>query len=156
MPHTPVRDVMTTDVVAFRPDESVGDATRRLVERGVDGGPVVDADGTVIGILTTDDLLVQETRLHYPTVISLFGAYLELPSSHRKFEEELRKAVAARVEDVMEPEPITCAPDDTLERAATLMHEHDLSRIPVVEGDRLVGIVARGDILRVLLNLEGR
>jgi CBS domain-containing protein len=156
MSHTPVRDVMTTDVVAFRPDEPVGEATRRLVERGVDGGPVVDEAGRVVGVLTTDDLLVQETRLHYPTVISLFGAYLELPSSHRRFEEELRKAVAARVEDVMEPDPVTCGPDDTLERVATLMHERDVSRIPVVESGRLIGIVARGDILRALLNLEGR
>ena len=155
MPHTPVRDVMTTDVVAFRPDEVIADATRRLVERSIDGGPVVDAGGRVVGVLTTDDLLVQETRLHYPTVISLFGAYLELPSSHRKFEDELRKAVGARVEDVMHRDPVTCGPDDTLERAATLMHEHDVSRLPVVEDGRLVGIVARGDILRTVLKLEG-
>jgi len=156
MPHTPVRDVMTTDVVAFRLDEPIGEATRRLVERGVDGGPVVDADNRVVGVLTTDDLLVQETRLHYPTVISLFGAYLELPSSHRKFEDELRKAVGARVEDVMHRDPVTCGPDDTLERAATLMHDHDVSRLPVVENGRLVGIVARGDVLRAVLDLEGR
>jgi CBS domain-containing protein len=146
-----VRQVMTTEVVTFAPEETVEAATRRLLDRDVDGAPVVDAEGRVIGMLSSDDLLVQETQLHYPTVFSLFGAYLELPSSHRKFEEELRRAVAAVVRDVMATEPVTCAPDDTLERVATLMHERKVSRLPVVDAGRLVGIVARGDLLRALI-----
>jgi CBS domain-containing protein len=150
-----VREVMTTDVVTFAPDETVEVATRRLLERDVDGAPVVDVDGRVIGMLGSDDLLVQETQLHYPTVFSLFGAYLELPSSHRRFEAELRRAVAAVVSDVMTRDPVTCAPDDTLERAATLMHEHRVSRLPVLDGDRLAGIVARGDLLRALIAVPG-
>ena len=150
-----VRQVMTADVVTFAPDETVEVATQRLLERDVDGAPVVDAEGRVIGVLSSDDLLVQETQLHYPTVFSLFGAYLELPSSHRKFEEALRRAVAAVVRDVMATDPITCAPDDTLERAATLMHERKVSRLPVVDAGRLVGIVARGDLLRAMIAAPG-
>ena len=138
-----VRQVMTTDVLTFAPDETVQDATRRLVERGVDGGPVIDPDGHLVGMLTSGDLLVQETKLHYPTVISLFGAYLELPSSHRRFEEDLRRAVGATVDDVMHRDPVSCAEADTLERAATLMHEHDVSRLPVTRDGQLVGILAR-------------
>lgn len=150
---TPVRSVMTTDVLTFGPDEAIGDATRRLLERGVDGGPVVADDGRVVGMLTTDDLLVQETRLHYPTVISLFGAYLELPSSHRQFEDDLRRAVGATVGEVMEgDEIVTCGPDDSLERAATLMHEHHVSRLPVIEDGALVGIIGRTDIIRALIS----
>src|SRR4051795_13498809 len=148
---TPVASIMTTDVVTFTADEPIRDATMRLLDREIDGGPVVDGSGRVVGMLTTDDLLVQETRLHYPTVVSLFGAYLELPSSHRKFEQELRKAVGAKVGDVMTGKPYTCSGDDTLERAATLMHEHDVSRLPVTESGKLIGIIARGDILRDLM-----
>ena len=147
-----VREVMTTDVVTFGPTDPVQDAYQRLMDEDVDGAPVVEGDGTVVGMLTTDDLLVQETKLHYPTVVTLFGAYLELPSSHRKFEQELRKAVGAKVGDVMTRKPFTCSPDDTLERAATLMHEHDVSRLPVTEVGKLKGIVARGDILRAVMN----
>jgi CBS domain-containing protein len=156
MPRTTlVRQVMTTDVVSFRPEQSIADATEQLLAREIDGGPVVDADGRVVGILTQGDLMVQEKRLHYPTVISLFGAYLELPSSHRNFEEELRKAVGATVGEVMHADPITCSPDATLESVATLMHEENVSRIPVVDdGDRLVGIIARGDILKAVMGLR--
>ena len=148
---TPVRSVMTTDVVSFTADEPIRDATMRLLDRGVDGGPVLDGDRHVIGMLTTDDLLVQETRLHYPTVISLFGAYLELPGSHRHFEEELRRAVGATVGEVMERDVVTCSEDDTLERAATLMHERKVSRLPVVRGGVLAGIIGRSDIIRAIV-----
>lgn len=146
-----VREVMTAEVLAFTPEVPVQEAYRQLVERDVDGAPVVDAGGHVVGMLSTGDLLVQETKLHYPTVVSLFGAYLELPSSHRKFEEDLRRAVGADVGDVMSTHVESCSPDDTLERAATLMHEHDVSRLPVIEGGRLVGLIARGDILRAVM-----
>jgi CBS domain-containing protein len=149
--NTLVREVMTTDVVTVRPDEPIQEATRKLIEREVDGAPVVGPDGAVVGMLTSDDLLVQETRLHYPTVVSLFGAYLELPSSHRQFEDDLRKAVGATVGEVMNDEPITVSDDDTLERAATLMHEEGVSRLPVVRDGQLVGIIARGDILRAVM-----
>lgn len=149
---TPVRSVMSTDVLSFTVDEPIRDATMRLLERDVDGGPVLDADGRVVGMLTTDDLLVQETRLHYPTVISLFGAYLELPRAHRQFEEDLRRAVGATVGEVMEDDDIAiCAPDDTLERAATLMHERGVSRLPVTEDGKLVGIIGRSDIVRAIV-----
>ena len=149
---TDVASIMTTDVVTFTADEPIRDATVRLLDRGLDGGPVVDADGRVIGMLTTDDLLVQETRLHYPTVVSLFGAYLELPSSHRHFEEELRRAVGATVGEVMQSDVITCSPDDSLERAATLLHEEKLSRLPVVRDGVLVGILGRSDIIRAIID----
>ena len=142
---------MTTDVLLFTPDDGVQDAYERLTERGIDGGPVVDGEGHVVGMLSTDDLLVQETRLHYPTVVSLFGAYLELPSAHRRFEQELRKAVGAFVGDVMTTPAITCSPDDTIEQVATILHEHELSRLAVVDDGRLVGIVARGDILKAVM-----
>jgi len=146
-----VGDVMTTDVLALRPGDAIQDAMQALVARDVDGAPVVDDRGRVVGVLTTDDLLVQESRLHYPTVVSLFGAYLELPSSHRHFEEDLRKAVGATVADVMSDEPVTCAETDTLEQVATTMHERHIDRLPVVRDGALVGIVARGDILRALV-----
>ena len=54
---------------------------QRLVDRGVDGAPVVDAAGTVVGMLSTGDLIVQETQLHFPTVISFLGGHVELPVS---------------------------------------------------------------------------
>jgi CBS domain-containing protein len=147
----PARDVMTTEVVTFALHEPITDAMMRLVDNGVDAGPVVDDDGTVVGMLSTGDLIVQESQLHAPTVINILGGLFELPGSKKKFEHELEQAVAVDVEDAMTPKPVTCGPDDTVETIATLMHDHNISRVPVVEDGRLVGIVARGDILRAII-----
>jgi CBS domain-containing protein len=142
---------MTTDVVSFRPDEPITEAMQRLVDNEVDAGPVVDADGKVVGMLSTGDLIVQESQLHYPTVINILGGLIELPSLKKHFEHELEQAVAVDVEDAMNPKPVTCGPDDTVEVVATLMHDNDVSRVPVVDDGKLVGIIARGDILRAII-----
>lgn len=148
---SPVSSVMTTDVLALSPDDNVSDAMARLVDRGIDAAPVVDADGAVVGMLSTGDLIVQESNLHLPTVISLFGATLELPSAKRHFEDDLRKTLGGTVREVMTPDPVVVEPDATVEDAATLMHEHNVSRLPVVGESGLVGIVSRVDILRTII-----
>ncbi len=148
---SPVSEVMTTEVLTFGPEENVGDAMRTLVERGIDGAPVGDSDGTGVGMLSTADLIVQESRLHFPTVISILGATIELPSAQRSFEEDLRRVLGGTVEQVMHRDPITVGADDTVEEAATLLHDHDVSRLPVLDDGGLVGIVARVDILRGII-----
>jgi CBS domain-containing protein len=147
---------MTADVLTLRPTDTVEQAARALSQRRLGGAPVVDDDGTVLGLLEDDDLIVQDTRLHVPTVISVFGAYLELPSSLRHFESDLRKAVGATVADVMDRDAPTCRPDDTIESVATVLHERNASRMPVVDADgRLVGIISRGDLVRAIVGGDG-
>jgi Mg/Co/Ni transporter MgtE len=66
-------------------------------------------------------------------------------------EEELRKVSGATVGEVMADDPVTIGPDDTLEELATRMQVHDESHVAVVDAQRtLVGIVARGDIVRFI------
>ena len=143
---TPVREIMITDVLTIRPDDKVEDAMRLMVDRNVDAVPVVDGSGNLVGMLSNSDLIVQESELHFPTVLSFLAATIEI--GHKHFEEDLRKALGSKVTDVMTPKPITITEDDTIERAATLMHEKDVSRLPVVKDGKLVGLVSRNDVLR--------
>ncbi len=147
----PVRDVMTTDVVTFAPDQNVNDAMRVLVERGVDSGPVLDG-GQIVGMLSTGDLVVEEARVHYPTIVNFLGVNVTLPFEHQKLDDSVAKALGASVGEVMTAEPLTISADATVEDAATLMHDREVSRLPVVDGGgALVGIIARGDILRAIV-----
>lgn len=147
----PVREIMTTEVVTFSPDEGIKQAMERLADAGVDAGPVVD-NGEVVGMLSASDLIVQESNLHAPTVFTLLGGTFTFPSESRRIEEELHKAVGATVREVMSDEPVLIEPEANVETAATLMHDHDVSRLPVVDADgNLVGIVARGDIVRAIV-----
>lgn len=146
---TPVRDIMTTDVLTFREDDDVRTAMQQLADRSIDAAPVLDATGAVVGVISTGDLIVKESKLHFPTLISILGGSFELKS--RDFDEDLEKALGAHVGDVMNHPAITCPVDADIQDAATLMHDHHVSRLPVVDDGRLVGIVSRGDVLRGML-----
>ncbi|HEX4776554.1 MAG TPA: CBS domain-containing protein [Acidimicrobiia bacterium] len=147
---TTVRDVMTSEVVTARVDQTVEQAADVLAQHGIGAMPVVDDDGALVGLLRDEDLIVSEARLHVPTVISFLGADIVLPSALHRFEDQLRRAVGATVGDVMEKDCATVRPDASLEDLATLMHDRDVTHVPVVDAGRLVGIVARGDLVRHL------
>jgi CBS domain-containing protein len=147
----PVRDLMVGDVLTFTPDQDVQEAMRALVERSVGGAPVVDG-GRVVGVLAQGDLIVEEARLHVPTIVNLFGVNVALPWHDRSLDESVSKALGGSVREVMTAKPVTIGPDATVEDAATLMHDKQVSRLPVVADDgRLLGIVTRSDILRAVV-----
>jgi CBS domain-containing protein len=140
---------MSTQVVTLRPDQSFEEAADTLAEHRIGAAPVVDADGKLVGLLRDEDFVVGEGNLHVPTVINVFGlADIQIPGQQKRFEEELKRMVAAQVKDLMETDFETCNPDDTLGDVATKMHDNDITHMPVVDGDKLVGIIARGDIVR--------
>lgn len=146
-----VRDVMQRDIVTLRPSSTFEEAADLLADRKIGAVPVVGDDGRLVGLLRDEDLLVTDSRLHVPTVVSVLGAQLVLPSSLKRFEHEVKQAVGATVADLMDTEYPTIAPDATIEDLATLMHERDVTHVPVVDDSgALVGIVARGDIVRFI------
>ncbi len=147
-----VRASMTTDVICVHAEDNVPDAVRAMVERGIDGAPVVNANNRLVGMLSASDVMVQGAQVHLPTVISLFGMNAELPGSAARYEHDLKRALASTVGELMQREPITISPDATMSDAATLLHDRDVSRLPVADDQgRVVGIVARGDVLRYLV-----
>ncbi len=148
---TPVSEVMTRDVVTLRPDQKFEEAADVLADHKIGAAPVVDDSGKVVGLLRDEDLIVSEGNLHAPTWFNFLGAEFPLPGQNKRFEEELRRMVAATVSDLMEHDFPTCSPDDTIATVASQMHDADVTHMPCVDGDgRLIGIVARGDIVRHL------
>src|SRR4051812_11092857 len=147
-----VTEVMTTDVVTFSPDENVQTAMLQLVDRDIDAGPVVDGDGAVIGMLSTGDLIVEEARVHFPTVVNFLGVNVTWPFDHKELDDSVSKALGATVGEVMTADPVTVDIMASVEDAATAMHDHEISRVPVVDGEgHLVGLIARGDIVRAIV-----
>jgi CBS domain-containing protein len=146
---TLVRDVMTTNVATLRPEQSIPDAADLLAAHGVGAMPVVDTAGTFLGLLRDEDLIVSEARIHVPTYINFLGATIPLPSSMHHFEDDLHKVAGATVGEVMDADAKTIAPEATLEDVATLMHDHEVTHLPVVDAaGKVVGIIARGDLVR--------
>ncbi len=148
---TLVRDVMSTPVVTLRPDDNVEHAADLLAEKNIGSLPVVDDEGTLVGILRDDDLIASEARVHVPTFINFLGLGMAFPGEMKHLERELRKIAGATVRDVMQTDPPTVSPDATLEDVATIMHDQGVNSVPVVDSDsKVVGIVARADIVRFI------
>jgi CBS domain-containing protein len=147
----PVSDVMTTDVLTFTPDQNVQEAMQQLVARSVDAGPVIDDARAVVGMLSTGDLIVEEARVHFPTVVNFLGVNVTWPFEHHELDDTMAKALGASVGEVMTAAAVTIDASASVEDAATLMHDNDLSRLPVVEDGRLVGLIARGDIVKAIV-----
>src|SRR3954453_16851146 len=121
---TPVRDVMTADVVPFEPGDNVQAALQRLVDRGIDAGPVVDDTGAVVGMLSTGDLIVEEARVHFPSVVNFLGVNVTWPFDHKEFDDSVSKALGATVGEVMTADPVTVDIVASVEDAATAMHDN--------------------------------
>jgi CBS domain-containing protein len=138
-----VSDLMTRDVHAAAPDESLKDAARKLVEHGVSGLPVVDEDGRILGVLSEGDILQKERG-----VLERRGGPLAW-FVDETFRAETRKAAARTVREAMTAPAITIGPSSSAAAAARMMVEKHVNRLPVVTRDeRLVGIVTRADLVR--------
>ncbi|MFW5985114.1 MAG: CBS domain-containing protein [Halanaerobiaceae bacterium] len=140
------KDVMTTEVVTIPPDTSVEDAAKIMSENEISGLPVVENDH-LLGIVSEKDLIMKNKRLNSPGYINILDGIIFLESP-KKFEKEFRKFIAIEVEDLMTRDVITVKPETTLDEIATIMVEEDVNRLPVVENDKLIGIVTRGDVVR--------
>ena len=141
---------MTAPRVTVAPGDTVDAAMRALVDHDVDAAPVVDDEGALVGLLSNSDLIVRESRLHFPTYLSFLGASIEI--GHKRFEEELTGALSSTVADIMTSDPVTCEETDTIEDVATSMHDYDIGQVPVVRDGRLVGVVNRNGVLRAMLS----
>jgi CBS domain-containing protein len=131
------RDLMTNPVVSVGPDAPVKEAARLLANHGFAALPIVDADDRLLGVITEADLL--RNRL-LPDPRDLI---------HDRPPEPARTAPPT-VAGVMTSEVVTAAPHTHAAEVGRLMVERHLRSLPVVDGDRLVGIVSRVDVLRTI------
>lgn len=144
-----VRDIMTTDVTTVKPETSIRELAEIFETKHFGSLPVVDDEANLVGIVSSSDLVEQGRNLHIPTVISLFDWVIPL-GGERTLERDLQKITAQTVGEICSREVVTINPADSLGTAADLMSTHKLHALPVVENSRLVGIIARMDIIRNL------
>lgn len=143
------RDIMLTDVITVKKDTTIEEIAHILSEKSISGVPVVDDDNKVVGIVSQKDLLYKDIEPHFPPLVEILGGLVFLKGV-KQYNEELRKLVATRAEEIMTRRVITVEEDTEVERIADLMVEKDINRVPVVNNSRLVGIISRADIVRYI------
>lgn len=146
-----VKDIMTPQVMTLSPDTDIVQAAKMLLENRINGAPVMDEQGRIVGILCQSDLVAQQKKIPLPTVFTLLDSYISLTSS-KQLEKQVRKIAAWTVADAMTPNPVTVQSDTSIETVAALMVDSKFHTLPVMEGEKMVGIVGKADLLRTLVS----
>jgi CBS domain-containing protein len=136
-----VADVMTTNAVAVRANASFKEIAARLREYKTSAFPVLDHDDKVIGVVSEADLLPKEA------LEAGYEGHRRLSGLRHRAERE--KATGVTAADIMSRPPVTIGPHDLVSHAAHVMYDQRITCLPVVEGERLVGVITRADVLSV-------
>jgi CBS domain-containing protein len=139
-------DVMTRNLVTVERGTPVAQAIHLMLDNQVSGLPVVDDTGKMVGILTEGDLLRRSetgTERHRPR-------WLEILMGPGRMAEDYVRTHGRRVEEIMTRDLVTASGDTPLDEIVRLMERRRIKRVPVFEGDALIGIVSRADLLRAL------
>ena len=148
------KDIMTKDVVTVTPDTSIEELSTLLVSNEISGAPVVNADGAIVGMVTENDLISRNKRLHIPTVVSFLDAVIYLESS-KKFSDDVKRLTATKVGDICAKKVVSITEDTTLTDIATIMSEMNVHLLPVVSSGKVVGIVGKRDVVKAVAQQAG-
>lgn len=144
-----VREIMTRPVVVAREDTTLEEIARTMLERRVGAMPVVDEQGKLSGIITESDFTARDCGIPFSTFRApqVFGQWLSREGCERIYEAARRTTA----KQIMNPHVMTVTEGETVERLLEMMLDYDRKRIPVVRDGAPVGIVARHDILKMML-----
>jgi len=144
------KDVMTPDVLTVDPDASVLEAIRLMLQRRISGLPVLDATGTLVGMVTEGDFLRRAelgTERHAPR-------WFEFLAGPGRLANEYVHAKGRKVHDVMTGDVHAVREDTPLNEIVDTMERRRIKRVPVLRGHKLVGIITRSNLLRALAGLS--
>jgi CBS domain-containing protein len=154
------RELMTTDVETAAPDDDVSEVLGRLARADFNGFPVVDDEGRVVGIVTQRDLVeLFQTKdrtlwipIGFPPFMETLTYAVDVSWDDLDLGVDLLRNANKPISDVMTADVVTVGPDADLDALLDLLadDDRDINRLPVVEDGRLVGIVARQDVLRAI------
>ena len=145
------KDIMTSPVTTLAPGQEIMDAARILLERHINGAPVLDEDGMIVGVLTRDDLITQQKEIPLPSYFVVLDALIPIKSLGQ-VEREAEKIAATTVEHAMTADPVIVSPDTPLAEIAELMVDKKVHTIPVQdESGELVGVIGKEDVLKTMV-----
>ena len=138
---------MTSPVITVAADATVGEAARLMLERNISALPVLDEGENLVGILShTDFGLSPRYRPLAQNVYSMMGATI----TPRHVEEVSRQVSSKRVREVMRRQVVTAPADAPIAQVTETMLNKHIHRLPVMEGNKLAGIITRHDFLKLI------
>jgi CBS domain-containing protein len=141
--------IMTRNVVTVTPEATIIDAAKMMLQHHVGGLPVVDAGGRLVGMVSDGDFI---RRAEIGTERRR-GRWLARLLGRRQIATDFVRAHGRKVGDIMTLDPVTVAEDTPLEKVVRVMEANNVKRIPVINDDRLVGIITYTDFVQTIASL---
>ncbi len=145
-----VKDIMTQDPITVSPKTEIVQAAKILLQNHINGLPVVDESGKLVGIICQSDLISQQKAIPLPSFFAFLDGFF-ITKSMKQIEKEARKIAAITVGQAMTPNPVTVKPASAIQTVAALMVDNNFHTLPVVEDQLLIGVVGKEDVLRTLM-----
>ena len=146
-------EIMAREVITVSPDMEIAEAAGILLDNRINGVPVIDSQGSLLGILCQSDLIAQQKKLPLPSLFTFLDGLIPL-SSTKQLEKEVSKIAATTVSQAMTGNPVTVTPETGIEAVAGLMVDNNFHTLPVVADGKLVGVVGKEDVLRTIVSKE--
>jgi CBS domain-containing protein len=145
-----VENAMTPSPMTVNASATVLEAADIMLANRISGLPVVDDKGVLVGMITEGDFL-RRHELATDRKRSWLQGWLASPG---KIADEYVRSHGRRVAEVMNEHVVVVAPTASLSDAVQLMERNDVKRLPVISDGKLVGIIARSDLLRALTRMQ--
>ncbi len=146
------KEIMTIGLVTVSEDTSLQEVVRLMLEKNISGVPIVDSDGKLKGIVSGSDVICLKRKLHMPDYMQLLEALLN-NARPEEFNAEIARALKMPVNKFMTKRVITASENTSMADIITLMTEHRINRVPIMRGNKLIGIVTCRDAIRAIANL---
>ena len=141
--------IMTQHVITIGADAPIAEAVDTMLRHHVSGLPVVDAEGALIGVISEGDFI----RRAETGTAAKRGRWLAFLIGTSRIAADFVHAHGRKVGEIMTPDPLTITEDTPLDELVEIMETNKVKRLPVLRGNRLVGIVTRSDFLPTLADL---
>jgi CBS-domain-containing membrane protein len=147
---TKVAEIMTREVLTVTPETSLRELAKILSDSNINGVPVVDDEGDVVGVVCESDLVEHNKPLHIPTVFVILDSIIPLENPWR-LQKEFKRIAATTVRDIFSKPAVCVEPDTDLQEVALIMSDQKKYTIPVLDRGKLVGVVGKADVIRGLI-----
>lgn len=141
--------IMTRPVITVAPETTIAEAANTMLQKHVSGLPVVDPAGKLVGIISEGDF-IRRSEIGTQRKRGRFLKFILGPGTAAA---DFVHEHGSKVAEIMTTEPVTITEDTQLEEIVRLMEKNNVKRLPVVRGDKIVGIVSRANLLQAVASL---
>jgi len=151
------REIMNKKVITFSPNDSIFNVAKVFSKKDISGAPIVKRN-KIVGMITLADIirfidlkLSNLPTMYVPGLTSLLLMFIQMEKINIDFKKEMKKITRIKIKDVMKTRIVTVKPEATILEVAEIMDRNNVHRVPVVENRKIVGIIARSDVIKGLI-----